>query len=98
MNALVEYLTGMNKLTDQVIATDFLITAKNGVINYAMAITEAATPEIRATLTKQLDEAIATHEQISRYMIDRGFYYPYNVNDQVKLDRQNIKTVLNIPS
>lgn len=98
MNALIEYLTGMNKLTDQVIAADYLITAKSGVINYAMALTESVTPEIRATLSIQLEEAIVTHEQISQYMIERGYYHPYHINEQIQLDRQNIQTVLNIPS
>lgn len=40
MNGLIETLTGMDKMTDQVIATDFLISAKSGVQNYAVAITE----------------------------------------------------------
>lgn len=40
MNALIESLTGMNKMSDQVIATDFLIAAKSGVRNYAIALTE----------------------------------------------------------
>jgi similar to spore coat protein len=98
MNTLLEHLTGMNKLTDEVIAMDFLINAKSGVRNYAMAVTECATQEIKAVLTKQLDEAITTHEKIASYMVSRGLYHPYNVNEQIKLDLQNIQTALNIPS
>lgn len=98
MNTIVEHLTGMDKLTDQVIAMDFLITAKSGVRNYAMAITETGTPEIKTILSKQLEEAIATHEQISQYMVDRGFYHAYNINEQIQLDRKNIQTALSIPS
>jgi similar to spore coat protein len=97
MNTIVEHLTGMDKLTDQVIAMDFLITAKSGVRNYAMAITETGTPEIKTILSKQLDEAIATHEQISQYMMDHGLYHAYNINEQIQLDRQNIQTALSIP-
>ncbi|MED4607435.1 spore coat protein, partial [Paenibacillus validus] len=37
MNTILEHLTGMNTMTDQVIATDFLIAAKNSVITYALA-------------------------------------------------------------
>ncbi|TCN27304.1 hypothetical protein EV146_102253 [Mesobacillus foraminis] len=33
-------MTGMGEMTDQVIATDFLIEARTGVINIAMAITD----------------------------------------------------------
>ncbi|KIN43362.1 hypothetical protein B4071_2613 [Bacillus subtilis] len=42
MNPIIEYLTGMNVLTDQIIAMDLLIAAKNGVRNYAMAATEGS--------------------------------------------------------
>lgn len=98
MNAILEYLTGMNKLTDQVIATDFLITAKSGVRNYAMAITETASPDIRTMLTNQLKDAIDTHERIVAYMMDRGWYHPWDVEEQLRLDRQNIQTALNVPT
>lgn len=40
MNTIIEHLMGMNTMTDQVIAMDMLVTAKSGVRNYAMAITE----------------------------------------------------------
>ncbi len=98
MNTILEHLTGMSTLTDQVIAMDCLIAAKTGVRNYAMAITETATPEIKAVLAKQLDEAITLHENISVYMMERGFYHPRNVNEQIQLDLQNIQTALNVPS
>ncbi|AJE51778.1 spore coat protein [Paenibacillus polymyxa] len=97
MNILLEHLTGLNILTDQVIAADFLNTAKSGVRNYAMAVTEAGTPEIKAMLTKQLDEAIDMHEQISTYMIERGWYHPWNVNEQLSMELQNINTALQAP-
>jgi similar to spore coat protein len=98
MNPILEYVTGLNTLTDEVIAMDFLINAKSGVRNYAMAVTECATPEVKAILTKQLDEAIATHEKIMSYMVTRGLYHPYNMNEQIQLDLQNIQTAMNIPS
>ncbi|MNF16354.1 Spore coat protein F precursor [compost metagenome] len=63
-----------------------------------MAITETASPEIKTILAKQLDEALIAHEQISNYMVNRGFYHPHNVNEQIQLDIQNIQTALNIPS
>ncbi|MEJ3720457.1 spore coat protein [Paenibacillus polymyxa] len=97
MNILLEYLTGLNMLTDQMIAADFLNTAKSGVRNYAMSVTEAGTPEIKAMLIKQLDEAIDMHEQISTYMIERGWYHPWNVNEQLSMDLQNINTALQAP-
>jgi similar to spore coat protein len=98
MNTILEHLTGLHTMTDQVIAMDFLITAKSGVRNYAMAVTEAGTPEIKATLTKQLEEAIDMHERISMYMMERGWYHPWNVKEQFQFDLQNIQTALNAPT
>ncbi|MCR2807098.1 spore coat protein [Paenibacillus soyae] len=98
MNTIIENLTGMNVLTDQVIAMDFLIAAKSGVRNYAAAVTEAGTPEVKAILIKQLDEAIDTHEQILAYMIDNGLYHPWNPQEQARLNLQNIDTALKLPN
>src|SRR5690554_2358159 len=98
MNAIVEYLTGMNKMTDQVIAMDFLISAKSGVRNYAMAITETGTPEIKSILMKHLEEAIDVHERIVTLMIERDWYHPWNVKEQLTLDLQNIQVALNVPT
>ncbi|GIP38547.1 spore coat protein F-like protein YraD [Paenibacillus sp. J31TS4] len=98
LNTILEHLTGMDQMTDQVIAMDFLVNAKSGVRNYAMAVTECATPEVKAVLEKQLEEAIDTHERISAYMIDRGWYHPHLVNEQIRLDLQNIETAVGLPS
>lgn len=98
MNTILEYFTGMNKLTDQVLAMDFLITAKSGVRNYAMAVTEAGTPEIKSVLMKHLEEAIDTHERIVTYMMEKGWYHPWNVNEQLQLDLQTIHTAMAVPT
>jgi similar to spore coat protein len=98
MNTIVEHLTGLNTMTDQVIAMDFLIAAKSGVRNYAMAVTEAGTPEIKATLTKHLDEAIDMHERITKYMMECGWYHPWNVKEQFQFDLKNIQIALNAPT
>ncbi|ATF10806.1 spore coat protein [Brevibacillus sp. HB1.2] len=97
MAGILQDMIGMGGMTDQVVAMDLLISAKSGVRNYAMALTETGTPEIKATLTKQLEEAIDLHEKISTYMIEQGWYHPWNVNEQIKLDQQNIQTALNLP-
>lgn len=97
MNTIIESLTGMNTLTDQVVAMDLLIAAKSGVRNYAMAVTETVTPEIKETLTQHLDEAIDMHERILRYMMERGWYHPWDEMEQMRLDLKNIETALNAP-
>ncbi|NQX46574.1 spore coat protein [Paenibacillus tritici] len=98
MNPIVEHMTGLNTLTDDVIAMDLLMNAKSGVRNYAMAVTECATPEVREILMKQLGEAITSHEKITEYMLQRGLYRPYHIPEQVQLDLQNIQTAMDIPS
>jgi similar to spore coat protein len=97
MMDFLQNLVGLGGLTDQVVAMDLLISAKSCVRNYAMALTETGTPEIKATLAKHLEEAIDFHEKISTYMIERGWYHPWNVSEQIRLDQQNIQTALNLP-
>jgi similar to spore coat protein len=96
MNQLIQNLMGMGGMTDQVIATDFLISAKAGVKNYAVAITETRTPELKAALREQLNDAIATHEAITNYMIAKGYYHPHDLNEQLQVDLTVSDTALNL--
>jgi similar to spore coat protein len=98
MNAILEYLLGLDKLSDQVIATDLLTSSKAGIKMYAVAATEAATPAMKATFIKHLHEAIDTHERIMAYMMEKGFYQPYNMQVQLQMDQTTAQTALNIPS
>jgi similar to spore coat protein len=96
MNHIVQNMTGMGGMTDQVIATDFLVSAKAGVWNYAIAITETATPELKAALREQLSVAIETHEKISNYMMAKGFYHPHDLSEQLQVDLTATNTALNL--
>jgi similar to spore coat protein len=96
MNAIIESLTGMNKLSDQVIATDYLIAAKSAVRNYSIALTETTSQEVRTVLRKQLGDAIAAHEAITNYMMNKGYYNAYNLEEQYKVDMQTTKTALSL--
>lgn len=98
MNTIVERLTGLNTMTDQVIGMDLLMSAKTGIKMYAVAATESATPEVKAVLQRHLEENIESHERVTAYMMSRGFYHPYNMNEQIRLDMQNAQTALNIPT
>ncbi|MCK6073239.1 spore coat protein [Paenibacillus silvae] len=98
MNPILEHMSGLHTLTDDVIAMDILINAKSAVRNYAMAVTESATPEIKQILMKQLDEAIDSHEKISNYMMQNGLYHPYHISEQIQLDLKNIQTAMDIQS
>jgi similar to spore coat protein len=96
MNGFLQNLMGMGGLTDQVIATDFLISVKSGIRNYSAAITEMATPELKAALKEQLFDAIDTHEKITNYMISRGYYHPHDLKGQLQLDLTVSETALNL--
>jgi similar to spore coat protein len=96
MNSLIEKLTGMDKMSDQVIAIDFLVSAKSAVRNYAIALTETTSPEVRATLKRQLNDAIATHETISNYMMKKGYYHAYDLKEQYKATMKVTDTTLSL--
>lgn len=98
MNSFIENLTGMDALSDQVVAMDLLIAAKSGVRNYAMAVTEAGTPEIKEMLTRHLEEAIEIHERVSAYMVEKEWYHAWNTNEQIHLNLTNMKTALDLPT
>ena len=98
MNSIIEKLMGMDTLTDQVIASDMLIAAKEGIRMYAFALTEAATPAVRDTLHAHLQDAIALHGELTQYMINNRFYHPYNAGEQIQLDVQTASTAANLPS
>lgn len=97
MNQIIENITGMGKLTDQIIATDLLSSSKTGVKNIAVALTEASTPEVRNALKRQLNDAITAHENIFSYMSSKGWYNAKDMNAQLRMDIQNAKTAVNLP-
>lgn len=96
MGNLIQNLAGMGDMTEQVIATDFLISAKAGVRNYAMAISETATPEVREVLRRHLNAAIDMHEKIANYMMSKGYYHVQDPQEQIKVDVKAADTVLSI--
>lgn len=87
---------GMPKLVDSTIALNFLLSAKTGVRNCAIALTEAVTPEVRNVLKQQLDSAIDMHEKIYKLMINKKWFHPYNLNEQFKMDMESSNTVVQI--
>ncbi|THE09448.1 spore coat protein [Bacillus timonensis] len=96
MNDLFKNIMGMGGMTDKVIATDFLISTKAGIRNLAFALTETTTPEVRAVLREELNNAVQTHERISNYMIDNSIYHPTNLSEQLQVDLQITDTALNL--
>ncbi|MGG3798602.1 spore coat protein [Metabacillus fastidiosus] len=76
---------------------DLLGLAKTSVRNYAIAITETATPSLRNVLTQQLLRAIDTHTKIYNYMYKRGYYPSYNLNKLLNNDVNIANKALSTP-
>ncbi|WP_188205562.1 spore coat protein [Alkalibacillus aidingensis] len=96
MTNMLQKIAGMAGMTDQVIATDYLISSKSAVRNLTFALTEAATPEVRNVLRAQLNDAIEAHEKISQYMVKQGYYHPSDLEEQLEVDLKASKAALKI--
>lgn len=69
---------------------------KTAVRNYAIAITETATPQLRETFQKQLLGAIALHAKVFHYMHQRGYYPSYNLEQLLANDVKMANNALNL--
>lgn len=87
---------GMPNQADSAIAMDFLITVKTGVRNYAIALTEVTSPEVREVLKKQLKDAIQMHKDAYQLMMDKGWFYPYDLPKQFELDLRSAELAIQI--
>ncbi|MCC9265396.1 spore coat protein [Bacillus velezensis] len=94
-----DYLDPINslhvpELADMTFAMDFLIRAKEGVRNTAVALTETASPDVRALLRKQLMQGIAMHQEITDLMVSKKWFHPHDLSEQYKLDQLSAKNTL----
>ncbi len=96
MAGIIQNMAGMGDMTEQVIATDLLLDTKTAIKNYAAAISETATPEVRNTLHKHLDDAISMQDRISTYMMNKGYYNAYDPQAQINMDRAASDTVMKL--
>lgn len=83
-------------MNEQMIAAEFLASAKASMKNYASSIAETASPEVRNILKTHLNDAICVHEKLTEYMIKKGFYNANNPQQQFKMDMQAADTALNL--
>jgi spore coat protein CotF len=74
------------EMADMTFAMDFLIRAKDGVRNMAVALTETASPDARNVLRNQLHQGIALHQEITELMIRKKWFHPYELREQYQLD------------
>ncbi len=68
---------GMPELADAAIAMDFLTAARNGVQNYALALTAATDQAVRATLADQLRTAIDLYGETVDLLLAKGWLPPH---------------------
>ena len=87
---------GMPKLTDTTLSMAFLLNAKTGVRNYAIALSETASPEVRTILRNQLNQAICMHEEISTLMMEKGWFHPIHLEMQFRMDIESSQTASEI--
>jgi len=77
-------------------SAQLLGVVKTAVRNYAIAITETATPELRAVLLKHLTAAVALHAKVFHFMLERGYYPAYNLDQLLAGDVRNAHAALSL--
>ena len=82
-----------NMLSDQIIASDLLNGVKTSIKESAAALTETVSPEVHRTLEQQLSQALRFHEQMTHFMVQKGWYKPYNVQQMVQADIQQVQQI-----
>lgn len=87
---------GMPNLVDNTIALELLITAKAAVRNNAIALTEAATDEVRNAIIQELQYSLNLHEDIYQLMIKKEWFFPEDINRQIDLDKRAAQVALEI--
>ncbi|QJX64920.1 spore coat protein [Niallia circulans] len=92
----MDKLKATGKMSDELIATELLVSAKATVRTYAVALTETASPQVREILKKQLNEAIDNHAKIANYMIKNEMYYAYDVDKQLEHDKEKLDQSLEL--
>lgn len=92
----IENSNGMPGMVDSTIALSFLINVKSGIRNCAIALNEIADTEARAQIRNILDAQIDLHSEVSNLMMSKGWFHPYQVDEQLKLDKISSKTALQI--
>jgi similar to spore coat protein len=85
-----------SKLADKELAMDMLTTSKADITMLSSALTETSSPQLRATLTNQLNACINEHFKLADMAAQKGWYTPYaSPGQQIKQDLQEAQNILN---
>ncbi|WP_405099708.1 spore coat protein [Oceanobacillus sp. FSL H7-0719] len=87
---------GMPEKIDSAIALDLLITVKEAVRNYSIALTESASPEVRTTIRNQMEAAIDYQTEVIDLMMRKKWFHPYDVSEQQMLDLKAAQNAIDI--
>lgn len=87
---------GMPNQVDSAIALDFLINVKTGIRNIAITLTETTSPDLRAILKKQLKAGIQLQTELYQLMMEKEWFYPYDMPKQFELDLQSSELAVRI--
>lgn len=85
----------MNQFADKTVAMDMLKDSKFCLSALAMAATESSNDQFRMFLTSGLQEAINEHFMLSDIVINKGWYIPANIQQQLQNDLQNVNQANN---
>ncbi len=75
---------------------DLLLTVKEAIRNYAVAMTETASPELRTTLHNQLEVMIDYQSEVIQLMLDKKWIHPFNLDEQQTLDLKAAQNAVKI--
>lgn len=89
---------GMPKLVDTTISMALLLNTKNSVRNCAIALTEAASTEVRTVFRNELNKAINMHDAVLTLMVEKGWFHPVNLDKQFQMDLESSQTATEIAS
>ncbi|ACL69296.1 spore coat protein [Halothermothrix orenii] len=73
-------------ISDEVIASNMLSSAKAAANAYLNAALISPTPELRAMCEESLQQILAGHSQLSKLVIDQGWESPYDSPEKQLLD------------
>lgn len=93
---ILQNLAGLKDMTEQVIATDFLLNLKASIKDYSIALSETRTPEVREILRRHLMTAVDTHENILSFLVSKGYYHVHDPKEQIKVDMKTADTALSL--
>ncbi|MWV47420.1 spore coat protein [Paenibacillus sp. HJL G12] len=69
---------------------------KTCIKSYADAITETATPQLRDTFTKHLNQYIKLQAKVFHFMLEHGYYPAYDLHKMLENDKKMAKKALEL--